>query len=126
MRSKSLILILFLFLTCCGEKIIEVSSVDQIPGTWRWEASCGGDLDYTCINASKSDYATIEFRSNGVYIEKHMDTLFLQTNYHIIKSDDMFGTLVLETPSVSRPVTVINNELIIQRGVFEDRYTKIK
>jgi len=128
MRSKSLILILFLFLIGCREKIIEVSSVDDIPGTWRWLSTCEGegDNDYSCINASDANYAVIEFRSNGDYIEKHMDTVYLQTNYSILKIDDLFGTLILEDPPVNRPVTVINNKLIIQRGASEDTYEKIK
>ena len=126
MRYKCFVPVFFIFLWGCGEKFIEVTSIDQIPGTWRWESTCGGDVDYTCVNASKSNYATIEFRSDGVYVEKHMDTLFLQTNYSILKSDDMFGTLVLENPAVSRPLTILNNELIIQRGDYEDIYTKIK
>ena len=123
-KVRSLVILLLLY--GCSEKLIEVTSVDQIPGTWRWESTCGGDIDYTCVNGSKSNYATIEFRSDGVYLEKHMDTVFLQTNYSILKSDDMFGTLILENPSDSRPVTVLNNLLIIQRGTFEDSYSKIK
>jgi len=130
MRSKSFILLLVLIplLTGCGEKIIEVSSVDDIPGTWRWLSTCGGDgdNDYSCINASDANYALIEFRSDGKYIEKHMDTVYLQTNYSIFKIDDLFGTLILEDPPVNLPVTVINNKLIIQRGAFEDTYEKIK
>jgi len=125
MRFKIFIATLFFFLLSC-EKEIEVTSIDQIPGTWRWESTCGGDIDYICVNGSKENYATIEFRSNGVYVEKHMDTVYLQTNYSIIKSDDMLGTLVLENPSVSRPITIINNGLIIQRGSYEDNYSKIK
>ena len=125
MRYKNIVPVLFILLLGC-EKEIEVTSIDQIPGTWRWESTCGGDVDYTCVNASKENYATIEFRSNGVYVEKHMDTIYLQTNYSILKSDDMFGTLVLENPPASRPLTIINNGLIIQRGSYEDNYTKIK
>lgn len=130
MRSKLFlpILVILLFTASCGEKIIDVSSVDDIPGTWRWLSTCGGegDNDYSCINASELQYATIEFRSNGAYIEKHMDTVFLQTTYTISKIDDLFGTLILENPPVNRPVTVINNKLIIQRGTFEDSYEKIR
>lgn len=126
MRYKFFVPVLFIFLWGCGEKFIEVTSIDQVPGTWRWESTCGGDFDYTCVTASKLDYATIEFRSGGVYVEKHMDTVYLQTNYSILKSDDMFGTLILENPPESRPMTILNNELIIQRGLYEDSYTKIK
>jgi len=125
MRYKSFLFIFLLFLISYDD-IIVVSSIDDIPGTWRWESTCGGSEDYTCVNASKSNYATIEFGSNGVYIEKHMDTVFMQTNYNILKSDDMFGTLILEDPAETRPVTILNGELIIQRAGFEDNYTKIK
>ncbi len=126
MRYKSLLPVLFILLWGCGEKFIEVTSIDQVPGTWRWESTCGGDVDYTCVTASESNYATIEFRSDGIYVEKHMDTVYLQTNYSITKSDDMFGTLILENPAESRPLTILNNALIIQRGLYEDSYTKIK
>jgi hypothetical protein len=126
MRYKSLLPVLFILLWGCGEKFIEVTSIDQVPGTWRWESTCGGDVDYTCVIASESNYATIEFRSDGIYVEKHMDTVYLQTNYSITKSDDMFGTLILENPAESRPLTILNNALIIQRGLYEDSYTKIK
>jgi len=125
MRYKNFVPVFFIFLLGC-EKEIEVTSIDQIPGTWRWESTCGGETDYKCVNASKENYATIEFRSDGVYVEKHMDTVFLQTNYSIVKSDDMFGTLILENPSASRPITIINNGMIIQRGNYEDNYSKIK
>jgi hypothetical protein len=124
MKFKGIILLLLL--AGCSEKLIEVSSVDQIPGTWRWESSCGGTDEYVCEYASKSNYATIEFGKNGTYVEKHMDTIFLQTTYTINKASDMFGSLVLNNPAESRPVTIINNSLIIQRGSFEDSYTKIK
>lgn len=130
MRSRFfLVIMMIMFYTAsCGEKVLDVSSVDEIPGTWRWRSTCGGegDNDYTCINASESEYATIEFRSDGTYIEKHMDTLYLQTKYTILKIDDFFATLTLENPPVNRPVTVINNKLMIQRGTFEDTYEKIR
>jgi hypothetical protein len=127
MKSYSLLFFLFILITGCGEKFIEVYSLDELPGTWRWESTCGMiDTSYTCINASKSNYATIEFGSGGVYTEKHMDTIFLQTNYSIIKSDNMFGTLVLENPYSSRPITLLNSRLIIQRDGFEENYTKIR
>ena len=127
MRRSLLIFSLMLFLGTACDKTIEVSSVDQIPGEWRWESTCGVfDTDYECIIASKKNYATLEFSSDGYYTEKRMDTVFLHTRYSIIKSSDMFGTLILEDPAESRPVTIINNALVIQRGSFEDSYTKIR
>ena len=124
MRYKILQALFILFLFGC-EKDTEVTSVDQIPGLWRWESTCGGE-EYVCVIASKTNYATIEFRDDGVYTEKRMDTLYIQTHYEIQKIDDTMGTLVLENPSENRPVTILNNALIVQRGSFTDSYTKIK
>jgi hypothetical protein len=127
MKRSYLLIYLILLAGAACDKTIEVSSVDQIPGEWRWESTCGVfDTDYECITASKKNYATIEFSSDGYYTEKHLDTVYLQTKYSIIKSSDMFGTLILEDPAVSRPVTIMNNALLIQRGAFEDSYTKIR
>jgi hypothetical protein len=123
-KSVSILcLCLILFLQTRCKKDLVVISIDQIPGTWRWEYSCGID---TCINGSKSNYATIEFRSDGKYIEKHNDTIYLQTNYTLINTDYTFGSLVLESPSVSLPITILDNLLLITRGEYLDTYKKIK
>ena len=108
----------------CKKEII-VTSISQMPGTWRWESTCGGVVD-TCFYRTGSKFATIEFRSDGKYVEKRNDTLYLQTNYTIINSDDTFGTLILESPSVSYPITIMNNMLLITRGDYWDGYRKIK
>lgn len=127
MKYYSLLFLMFIILTGCGEKIIDVYSLTDLPGTWRWESSCGMfDTSYTCINASKTDYATIEFSKRGVYTEKHMDTIFLQTNYQLVIIDDMLGSLVLEDPQESWPLTLIDSRLIIQRYGFDNNYVKIR
>ena len=125
-KSVSIIflcLILVVLIRC--KKDLTVTSIDQIPGTWRWEYSCGGAND-TCIYGSKSNYATIEFRSDGKYIEKHNDTIYLQTNYTLINSDYTFGSLVLDSPAVSLPIAILDNLLLITRGNYLDTYKKIK
>jgi hypothetical protein len=113
-----------ILITGC-KKEIEVTSIDQITGTWRWESTCGG-VEYECITGSKTNYATIEFTRNGKYIEKHNGTLFLQTNYTITNTDNTYGTIILESPAESRPITIMNNALLITRGDYLDSYTKIK
>jgi hypothetical protein len=115
--------ILLVFVSC--KKDIIVTSIDQIPGTWRWESSCRAAND-SCIYGSKANYATIEFRSDGKFIEKHNDTLYLQTNYTIINIDYIFGTLLLNSPSASLPITIMNNLLLITRGDYLESYKKIK
>lgn len=102
-----------------------MTSIAQIPGTWRWESTCGGYND-TCFYRTEKQYATIEFSSDGKYVEKRNDTLYLQTGYNIIESDDTFGTLSLDSPSVSFPITIMNNMLLITRGNYMDGYRKIK
>src|SRR5659263_435176 len=86
----------------CTEKI-EVTSIDQIPGKWKLESTCGGVI-YNCSYTSKDNYATIEFTSDAKYIEKHNDIIYQQSDYTIIKIDDTFGTLLLENSSISRPI----------------------
>lgn len=122
---KKSFIILFVILIFGCKKEIEVTSIDQIPGTWRWESTCGG-IEYECITGSKTNYATIKFTGDGKYIEKHNGTLYLQTNYTITKTDDTYGTLILESPAESRPITIMNNALLITRGDYLDSYTKIK
>ncbi|MBN2632126.1 MAG: hypothetical protein JXR66_01120 [Bacteroidales bacterium] len=127
MKFYSLFIAGMIFLSACGEKIIDVYSLEELPGTWRWESTCGMfDTSYTCINASKTNYATIEFGKNGLYTEKRMDTIFHQTEYQLVIIDDMMGSLVLADPPENRPLTLINSRLIIQRNGFEDNFVKIK
>jgi hypothetical protein len=127
MKYYSLLFLMFIILTGCGEKIIDVDSLTDLPGTWRWESSCGVfDTSYTCINASQTNYATIVFGKNGGYTEKHMDTIFLQTNYQLVLINDFLGSLQLEDPQVSWPLTLIDSRLIIQRYGFDNNYVKIR
>ena len=124
-NMKTIVLIIIvIFIFGCSEKI-EVTSIDQIPGKWKWESTCGGFMS-ECIYSSKSNYATIEFTSDARYIEMHNDTIYQQSDYSIIKVDDTFGTLLLEKTTISRPITILNNRLLITRGELLDSYLKIK
>jgi hypothetical protein len=102
-----------------------VTSISQIPGTWRWESTCGGAND-TCFYRTGNEYATIEFGSDGKYVEKRNDTLYLQTTYTLINADETFGTLTLSNPPVSYPITIMDNMLLVTRGSYMDGYRKIK
>lgn len=123
MKKIGLIFLLFLTISC--KKTIEVTSIEQVPGLWKWEFTCGGAV-YECTYGSPSHYATIDFKPDGNYIEKHNDTLFLQTNYSIVNLDNLMGTLVLENPPEERPLTILNNRLLITRGNLTDSYIKMK
>jgi hypothetical protein len=86
-KTISLIIIV-IFIFGCTEKT-EVISIDQIPGKWKWESTCGGII-YNCVYNSKTNYATIEFTSDARYIEMHNDAVYLQSDYTIIIVDDTF------------------------------------
>jgi len=118
-----LILLTALIADC--KKELTVESIADIPGTWRWEYLCGGPRD-TCFYMSSTKWATIQFGADGSYLEKRNDTIFLQTTYEILGSEGTFGTLVLESPYQSYPITVMNGMLLITRLDYMDSYRKIK
>ena len=109
----------------CTKKPISVTSVDQLPGKWKWESTCGGVI-FGCNFSSKSHYATIEFTSDNKYIETHNDSLYLTSNYSVSKYDETFGTLILENPTLNLPIAIVDNKLLITRGELIDSYYKLK
>lgn len=109
----------------CTKKPISVTSIDQLPGKWKWESTCGGGI-LGCTFSSKSKYAAIEFTSDLKYIETHNDTIYLQSKYSVSKYDETFGTLVLENPPLSLSIAVVDNKLLITRGDLIESYYKIK
>jgi hypothetical protein len=126
MKTFSIGLILVMFLTYgCTKKPISVTSIDQLPGKWKWESTCGGVV-YGCTFSSKSQYATLEFTSDFKYVETHNDTIYLKSNYTVTKYDETFGSLVLENPPLSLSIAVVDNKLLITRGEMIDSYFKIK
>ena len=122
--NKISLIIIVISIIGCSEKM-QVTSVDQIPGKWKWESTCGGII-YGCGYPSRSKNATVEFTSDAKYIELHNDTVYFQTDYTIVKFDDTFGTLLLENSAITRPITILNNILYITRGELLDSYIKIK
>ena len=122
---KYSIAFLIIFLCACSEKPVDVVSIDQIPGLWQWESTCGG-IAYECTFSSKTETATIEFTEQGKYTEIHNGITFRESDYTLEKYDDMYGTLILQNPYTSRPVTIMNNRLLITRGELMDTYYKVK
>jgi hypothetical protein len=123
--KKICILVMIFICACNKDDILEVTSIDQVPGKWEWESTCGG-ITYNCTYSSKSNHASIEFATGNKYTELHNDTIYLQTNYTISKVDDTFGTLILDKPNTTLPITILNNRLLITRGELMDSYLKIK
>jgi hypothetical protein len=119
--------IMVLLLICGCSKEIVITSIDQIPGKWQWGSTCGDiDASYVCVYSSTSHWATIDFTSDGKYIERHNDTIFLQTTYTLTKIDDAWGTLILENPPENRPIAIVNQQLLITRGGYLDSYMKMQ
>jgi hypothetical protein len=119
--------ILIVILICGCSKEIKITSIDQIPGKWQWGLTCGEvDTSYICVYSSALHWATIDFTSDGKYIERHNDTIFLETNYTLTKIDDSWGTLILENPAENRPIAIINQQLLITRGGYLDSYMKMQ
>ena len=126
--KKCLVCVLILSLISCSKKsddTIKITSLDQLNGVWKWESTCGGITD-NCTNSSKTTYATITFNSNGTFVEKHNDTIYQQSNYTLVKNNDISGTLSLGNTDYKYPVYIVNNQLKITRGELADLYTKTK
>jgi hypothetical protein len=90
--------LIMILISSCHDKAkdqIQVTSIDQLPGLWHWEYGGGGFAGST-VYSSKSNYATIEFTSDGKYIEKHNDTIFITADYSITKLDDVSASMILE------------------------------
>ena len=121
--------VILFFVVCmisCSQKdndLIKVSNIDQLKGIWKWESTCGG-VSGECANSSNSHYAVIEFLANGRFVEKHNDTIYQQTNYTVIKIDDVSGYLILDNSDYQRPISIINNHLLVIRGSLIDTYIK--
>jgi hypothetical protein len=121
--------LLFFGCTDSNKDSIPVKSLDQIGGIWQWESTCGGVI-LNCSYPSRSNNAAIVFTSNGEYIEYQNDTIALQTDYSLEKTDVTHGTLILggsyHDSYYNLPVTVANNRLEIFWGEIQKTYTKIK
>lgn len=123
--KTSIILVSVIFMISCSKKDENITTnLDQLNGTWKWESTCGG-FTGGCANSSSSNYATIEFSSNGNYIEKHNDTIYQQGSYNVIKSNATSGKLVLDN-TVTRTISIDYNHIVINRGDLIDTYIKTK
>lgn len=125
---KSLVLLLLICIVSCSKKdndLANITSIDQLNGTWEWESTCGG-ITGECANTSNAHYAAIEFTTDGKYIERHNDTIYLQTDYNLIKTNNTSGKLILDNNRYQSSVSVVNNQLEIVRGDLIDTYSKTR
>jgi hypothetical protein len=135
MRTINLFIFLILTLACSKEKevILQVQSLDQIIGTWKWESTCGG-ITGACGYSSKSQYGEISFSKDGHLIQKFQDSIHMTANYTIVKDGETNGTLMLDN-IISGDILVThsecyisltNNKLYIDKGSITESYSKIK
>lgn len=125
-------LFLLIVLTAClhacskqNEEYLYVNSIDQLNGEWRWESTCGGFVG-GCGYPSNSNYAVIIFCSNGKFIEKHNDTVYLQADFVLRRINDVTGTIRFNSEKYENSVSIVNNRLEIGRGELLDTYKKIR
>jgi hypothetical protein len=134
-KTINLIIFLILALACSKEKnvIVQVQSLDEINGTWKWESTCGG-FTGACGYSSKSQYGEISFSKDGHLIQKFQDSIHMTANYTIVKDSETNGTLMLDN-IISGDIRVThsecyislaNNMLYIDQGSFTESYSRIK
>jgi hypothetical protein len=129
MNKKPLkLFVLLLGILACSKQNddnLTVTSLDQLRGEWEWVSTCGG-LTPDCTYSSASNHAEILFSLNGIFVEKHNDTICQQTHYTVIKINETSGTLILDNKEYQSPIRIVNNQLEIRRGELADTYKKIK
>jgi hypothetical protein len=104
---------------------IKVTNLDQLTGIWKWDYTCGGFAG-GCRYPSDLFFMEIEFTQNGEFIEKHNNKIYQQTNFTIIKKDDILGKLVLANSNYQSTIYIANYHLKIMDGDLVSTYTKIK
>lgn len=104
---------------------VNVTSIDQLAGEWQWESTCGGIIE-NCAYSSGTNYAVIDFGSNGKYIELRNGTVYMEANYVVIKTTDTSGILKFNNKSYENSVSIVNGQLEITRGELTDTYLKIQ
>lgn len=107
------------------EDKIDVTRIDQVIGEWQWVSTCGGiTKNYTY--SSDTNYAVIQFGSNGKYMELHNGTVYTEANYVVMKTSDTTGTLKFNNKSYEYSISIMNGQLEITKGELTDTYFRIQ
>jgi hypothetical protein len=126
MKLLLLVLLTISIISCTkqNEDKMNVTSIGQVTGEWQWISTCGG-IDENCIYSSDTNYAIIDFGSNGKFVELHNGTVYMEADYIIIESNETSGRLRFSSQKYERSVSLVNNHLEIGRGELVDTYKKI-
>jgi len=126
MKLKLLFLLMFSIISCAkqNEDKMNVKTIGQITGEWQWLSTCGGIVE-NCVYASDTNYAVIDFGSNGKFVELHNGTVYMEADYIIIEANETSGRLRFSSQKYERTVSIVNNKLEIGRGELVDSYKKI-
>jgi len=130
MKLIKILIFLIVITSCKKDDFIQVSSLDQIQGLWEWESTCGGIIP-TCAYPSDSIYQSIEFTDDYQFIEKHNGSIYFSASYAISKNSLTNGSLILIQTGTSdtlsnRPISLIDNRLMISAGEIGITYKKIE
>lgn len=130
MKAIKILIFLFVITSCNKDDFIHVSSLDQIQGLWEWESTCGGIIA-TCGYPSDSNYQSIEFTDDYQFIEKHNGAIYSSSTYVISKNNPIEGNLIIIKTGTSdtlsnRPISLMNNRLMLDAGEILKTYKKIK
>jgi len=133
MKTIKLVVLFLLVFSCSKDRNDkpEVITLDKINGIWKWESTCGG-ITGTCGYSSDLHYSEIIFSNNGIFTEKWNDTVYLTSDYTIVKVDDYYGTLSLDniicsqvlSEHIDYSIVIIDNKLVIERGDLFCTYSK--
>jgi len=107
-----------------AEDKLDVTNIDQITGEWQWISTCGGIIE-NCSYSSDTNYAVVDFGSNGKFVELHNGTVYMEADYIIIKSNETTGRLRFNSQKYESRLSIVNNQLEIHRGELIDTYKKI-
>lgn len=93
MRPVSFLILVLLIISCKKEPQNKLSLTQQIVGTWNWESTCGGFAE-ECGYPSLKNNQTIEYTTDGHYIERRNDTLYVRCSFQVIDSVYNSGHIV--------------------------------
>lgn len=126
MKSLMLSFLVIALFACTKSKDDKpkISGIDQLTGEWQWVSTCGGIVE-NCSYSSDTNYAVIDFGSNGKFVELHNGTVYMEADYIIVKNSETSARLRFSSQKYESTLSLVNNHLEIGRGELVDTYNKI-
>ena len=126
MKSLILFTLVIALFACAKSKDDNpnISGIDQLTGEWQWVSTCGGIVE-NCTYSSDTNYAVIDFGSNGKFVELHNGTVYMEADYIVVKTSETSARLRYSSQKYESALSIVNNHLAISRGELVDTYKKI-